>query len=33
MTIQDNIILAGGLFGSTYLFGVSLINLNYLNIR
>jgi hypothetical protein len=30
MTIQDNIILAGGLFGSIYLLGTSLNNLNYI---
>jgi hypothetical protein len=30
MTIQENIILAGGLFGSIYLLGTSLNNLNYI---
>lgn len=30
MTIQDNIILAGGVFGAIYLLGTSLNNLNYL---
>jgi hypothetical protein len=30
MTIQENIIIAGGLFGSIYLLGTSLNNLNYI---